>query len=80
VGTGLEERDRPRLRHCVIRAEAPGKVAYVSGSKIIASVDGEEATKKTPRSDFQSYDLRKFMRSNAGTCINQKPIVKGDRR
>ncbi len=22
------------------------------------------------------YELRKFMRSNAGTCINQKPIVK----
>jgi DNA-directed RNA polymerase subunit beta len=22
------------------------------------------------------YELRKFMRSNAGTCVNQKPIVK----
>ena len=26
------------------------------------------------------YDLRKFLRSNAGTCFNQKPIVrKGDK-
>jgi DNA-directed RNA polymerase subunit beta len=62
-------------RVCVI-AEAPGKVAYVSGSRIIVSVDGELPTKKTAKEDFQSYDLRKFMRSNAGTCINQKPIVK----
>jgi DNA-directed RNA polymerase beta subunit len=26
--------------------------------------------------EYQSYELRKFMRSNAGTCFNQKPIVK----
>ena len=75
VATGIEERVARDSRVCVI-AEAPGKVAYVSGSKIIVSVDGELPTKKTAKEDFQSYDLRKFMRSNAGTCINQKPIVK----
>jgi DNA-directed RNA polymerase subunit beta len=32
-------------------------------------------TKKTPKDTYQVYELRKFMRSNAGTCINQKPIV-----
>ena len=40
------------------------------------SKDGEAPTKKTPKEDYQEYELRKFMRSNAGTCINQKPIVK----
>ena len=38
---------------------------------------------KEPRSDHKRgiycYEMRKFLRSNAGTCFNQKPIVrKGD--
>jgi len=28
----------------------------------------------------QVYELCKFMRSNAGTCMNQKPIVKQGQR
>ncbi len=75
VATGIEERVARDSRVCVI-AEAPGKVAYVSASKIIVSTDGELPSKKTAKEDFRLYDLRKFMRSNAGTCINQKPIVK----
>ena len=74
VATGMEARVAKDSRVIVV-AEAPGKVAYVSGSKIIVSVDGEVPSKKTPKSDFQVYDLRKFMRSNGGTCVNQKPIV-----
>ncbi len=31
---------------------------------------------KKTGNDFQDYKLRKFMRSNAGTCLNQRPLVK----
>ena len=74
VATGIEDRVA-RDSRVMILAEAPGKVAYVSANAIVVSQDGEMPTRKTPKSEYQRYDLRKFMRSNAGTCINQKPIV-----
>ncbi|MCS6770437.1 MAG: DNA-directed RNA polymerase subunit beta [Kiritimatiellae bacterium] len=79
VATGMEAKVA-RDSRVIVLAEAPGKVAYVSASKIIVSVDGEMPTKKTPKSDYQVYELRKFMRSNGGTCINQKPIVRVGQR
>ena len=65
----------------VIVAEASGKVASVTGDLIVVTKDGElpEGKKKLkhdPEEGVYLYDLRKFMRSNAGTCVNQKPIVK----
>ena len=75
VATGMEARVARDSRVIVI-AEASGTVAYVSASKIIVSKDGDVPTKKTAKTDYQTYDLRKFLRSNGGTCINQKPIVK----
>ncbi len=74
VATGNEERVARDSRVLVTAREA-GKVAYVSASKIIVSKTGEAPTKKTPPEEYQVYPLRKFMRSNAGTCFNQKPIV-----
>jgi DNA-directed RNA polymerase subunit beta len=79
VATGLEERVARDSRVTVVATEA-GKVAYVSALKIIVSVDGEVPTKKTAKSDYQVYELRKYMRSNAGTCMNQKPIVRVGQR
>ncbi len=79
VATGMEGKVA-RDSRIIVLAEAPGKVAYVSGSKVIVSVDGDVPTKKTPKSDYQVYELRKFMRSNGGTCINQKPIVRVGQR
>lgn len=75
VGTGNEERVA-RDSRIMITAEEKGVVAYVSGENIIVSKDGKAPNKKTPAKDYREYDLRKFMRSNAGTCVNQKPIVK----
>lgn len=74
VATGIENRVARDSRVLEVAREA-GKVAYVSADKIIVSHDGEVPTKKTPKDTYQVYELRKFMRSNAGTCINQKPIV-----
>ena len=75
VATGIEGRVARDSRVMVIAREA-GKVAYVSADRVIVSKDGAAPTKKTPAEDYQSYELRKFTRSNAGTCINQHPIVK----
>ena len=79
VGTGLEGRVA-RDSRAVIVAEADGKVASVTGSHIIVTKDGElPEGKKKIKTDVANgvwvYELRKFMRSNASTCINQKPIV-----
>jgi len=75
VATGLEERAAADSR-VTTRATARGKVAYVSADKVIVSPDGKAPTRKTPSDTYQTYSLQKFRRTNAGTCFNQKPIVK----
>src|SRR5271163_1455306 len=84
VGTGLEGKVA-RDSKAVIVAEADGVVASVTAEQIIISKDGKtpEPKKKLlsrPDDGLYVYELRKFMRSNAGTCINQKPIVKKGQR
>ncbi len=79
VATGMEGRVAKDSR-VIVCAEEAGKVAYVSASKIVVTPDGEMPSKKTPRFEYQEYSLRKFMRSNGGTCINQKPIVEIGRK
>jgi DNA-directed RNA polymerase subunit beta len=83
VATGLEERVA-RDSRAVIVAEEAGKVASVTGDQIIITEDGKlpEGKKKIkhdPEKGVWVYEVRKFMRSNAATCINQKIVVqKGD--
>jgi DNA-directed RNA polymerase subunit beta len=65
VGTGVEERAARDSGHVII-AENDGEVVKVDASTIeIKSHDGK----------IQTYHLTKFLRSNASTCINQRPIV-----
>ncbi len=75
VGTGIEGR-LARDSRVLILASAAGKVAYASAERIVVSKDGKMPIKKTSDREIQTYDLRKFMRSNAGTCLNQRPLVK----
>jgi len=80
VGTGMEAKVA-RDSRAVIVAEADGIVASVTADQIIVSRDGEvpeskKRLKHDPADGVQLFDLRKFMRSNAGTCVNQRPIVK----
>jgi len=80
VGTGLEGKVA-RDSHAVVLAVESGKVASVTADQIVVTKDGQmpESRKKLktdPESGVHIYELRKFMRSNAGTCVNQKPIVK----
>ncbi|MDB6017809.1 MAG: DNA-directed polymerase, beta subunit [Pedosphaera sp.] len=83
VATGLEDRVA-RDSRAVIVAEEGGKVASVLGNQVIITEDGKlpETKKKikhSPENGVYVYQIRKFMRSNAATCINQKILVsKGD--
>jgi len=80
IGTGMEGRVA-RDSRAVIVSESNGKIASVDSQRIIVTRDGEmpEGKKKIkddPEAGVHVYELRKFMRSNSSTCINQKPIVK----
>jgi DNA-directed RNA polymerase, beta subunit len=66
VGTGIEYKAAMDSGVSVLAAES-GVVRFVDADKIIImGDDGRE----------YSYELQKFKRSNQGTCINQRPIVK----
>jgi DNA-directed RNA polymerase subunit beta len=76
VGTGIEERVA-RDSKIVVVAEEAGIVASVDAKRIVVTKDGElpRNLKTDAKNHTYVYELRKFMRSNAGTCFNQKPIV-----
>jgi len=80
VGTGMEERVA-RDSKTVSVTDYDGLIASVDAQRIVITDDGElpEHFFSKPYSDHSNgvhvYELRKFMRSNAGTCFNQKPIV-----
>ncbi len=78
----------------LISPEAPivatgieARIAYDSGVMIIAEEDGvvlkaadSKIVVQNDSGSLKEYTLKKFVRSNQGTCINQKIIVKkGDR-
>ncbi|MEG2037616.1 MAG: DNA-directed RNA polymerase subunit beta, partial [Ruthenibacterium sp.] len=47
---------------------------------IVERVDADSIVVRTSKTTTDDYELIKFMRSNQGTCINQRPIVeKGDK-
>src|ERR1041384_603158 len=80
VGTGLEAKVA-RDSHAVVLAVESGKVASVTADQIVVTKDGHMPEgKRKLKTDMEEgihiYELRKFMRSNAGTCVNQKPIVR----
>lgn len=66
VGTGLEAR-AARDSGAVVIANEDGIVEYVDGYKIVIAPHANPVDKKT-------YILKKFLRSNTGTCINQQPL------
>lgn len=66
VGTGLEKR-AAKDSGAVIVAEEDGVVEFVDGFQIVIASKANRLNKKT-------YQLKKFMRSNGGTCINQTPL------
>lgn len=78
VGTGMEYVTGKDSGAAII-CRNDGIVDKVEAKEIvvrrISTVDGKEVT-----GDVDRYRLRKYVRSNQGTCYNQRPIVKqGDR-
>ncbi len=65
VGTGMEYRSAKDSGSLIV-ADSSGTVTAVDAKAIVVTgADGVETR----------YELLKFVRSNAGTCINQRPIV-----
>ncbi|WP_201517564.1 DNA-directed RNA polymerase subunit beta [Gulosibacter hominis] len=70
VGTGMEG----------YSAVDAGDVVTAVNAGVVTSVSADQVTVQTDDGGSESYFLRKFQRSNAGTCYNHRVIVKaGDR-
>ena len=80
VGTGLERQVASDSR-VLINAEGEGVVEYVDANKITIKYDfSKEQEMVQFDSPIKDYNLIKFRKTNQGTCINLKSIVKkGDR-
>jgi DNA-directed RNA polymerase subunit beta len=75
VGTGMEAAVA-RDSGATIVARRPGVIDQIDGARIVVRATNEDGTTK----GVDIYRLRKFMRSNQSTCINQRPLVRvGDR-
>ena len=65
VGTGMEH------KICI-----DSEIAVLAeGDGVVTSVDARHITVKYDSGEVKDYKLTKFLRSNHGTCINQRPIV-----
>jgi DNA-directed RNA polymerase subunit beta len=80
VGTGLE-RQLARDSRVLINAEGDGVVEYVDSKEIHIRYDRtEDEVLVSFEDDIKVYKLPKFQKTNQGTAINLKPIVRiGDR-
>ena len=70
VGTGIEYK----------AAKDSGIMVLAKNDGVVERVTGDEIIIKTKNGEKDTYKLRKFKRTNGGTCINQHPIVvKGEK-
>src|SRR6185437_14259279 len=65
VGTGMEWQS----------ARDSGQVVVSEGDGIVVSATGRQVVVRNDAGEDMPYELRKFARSNQGTCINQRPSV-----
>lgn len=76
VGTGLEDRVA-RDSNMLINAEGPGVVEYVDANEVVVRYERTDKDKLVSfEDDRKVYRLTKFRKTNQGSCINLKPIVK----
>ena len=75
VGTGMEATVAKDSRSA-ISSKHNGVVSSVDANHITIQTEGEEEDiELNPIEKFYTYSLKKFLRTNQNTCINQKPIV-----
>ena len=65
VGTGMEYK----------AAVDSGVVVLAKNAGTVVAASADKIKVKTATGEIDEYELIKFLRSNHGTCINQKPIV-----
>ena len=65
VGTGIEYR----------AAKDSGITVMAENEGIVEKVTGDEIKIRNKKDEIDVYHLRKFKRTNGGTCINQRPVV-----
>ena len=65
VGTGIEYK----------AAKDSGITVTAKNAGIVEKVTGDEIQVRTKNDTIDTYKLRKFKRTNGGTCINQRPVV-----
>ena len=70
VGTGMEYR----------AATDAGDVIITEKAGVVTEVSADEITVANDDATYTTYRVRKFTRSNQGTCYNQRPIVEEGQR
>ncbi len=70
IGTGVEH----------LAARDSGQVVVARHEGVVASADGSRIIIREDDGEEHIYNLRKFVRSNQDTCINQRPIVRRGER
>ena len=65
VGTGIEYR----------AAKDSGITVTAKNAGVVEKVTGDEIIVRNSKDELDTYKLRKFKRTNGGTCINQRPVV-----
>lgn len=70
VGTGMEFR----------AATDTGDVVLSDNAGVVERVVADRITVRREDGELDEYRLRKFARSNQGTCVNQRPLVKEGER
>ncbi len=71
VGTGMEA-GVARDSGATIVARRPGVIDQIDGARIVVRATQDDGSTQ----GVDIYRLRKYMRSNQSTCINQRPLVK----
>ena len=70
VGTGIEYR----------AAKDSGITVTAINDGVVEKVTADEVKVRNKKNEIDTYKLRKFKRTNGGTCINQRPVVtKGEK-
>jgi len=65
VGTGIEYR----------AAKDSGITVTAINDGVVEKVTSDEVKVRNKKNEIDTYKLRKFKRTNGGTCINQRPVV-----
>ena len=84
MGSNMQRQAVPLLKpeNAIVATGVEGKIAYDSGVMLIADCDGvvkrasgDEMVVTDNDGNDHVYKLKKFERSNQGTCLNQRPLA-----